>query len=261
MVVSSNRLEYVKEYILSQILEDFKGGIKDGRINLEISNIQVIIKTSIKTDTNISRPLASYFNNNSAILKEKIFSILENLRPSKRIFLCSGVKSVDMVISNLASYLEEFYPVSKKAPTVILCLLNLTGIGVNGKNISETVGKPFLIQGGFPVPKYKYSLKDETEKSRKSFIQVSDQVLSDETFLKLVKSKFTTFKTTDGIKIKGDNFKITKNKQNQPEMSFEISIDQVNKTPLKFATTLDLENEATEIKKEQELINRIWQNT
>ena len=44
-------------------------------------------------------------------------------------------------------------------------------------------------------------------------------------------------------------------------MSFEISIDQVNKTPLKFATTLDLENEATEIKKEQELINRIWQNT
>ena len=142
MVVSNNRLEYVKEYILSQILEDFKGGVRDGRINLEISNIQVIIKTSIKTDTSISRPLASYFNNNSAILKDQIFNILESLKPSKRIFLCSGVKSVDMVISNLASYLEEFFPVSKKAPTVILCILNLTGVGVNGKNISETVGKP-----------------------------------------------------------------------------------------------------------------------
>ena len=232
MLVSNTRLEYVKEYIFSQILEDFKEGIKDGRINLEISNIQVIIKTSIKTDTNISRPLASYFNNNSAVLKEKIFSILENLRPSKRIFLCSGVKSVDMVISNLASYLEEFFPVSKKAPTVVLCLLNLTGVGVNGKNISETVGKPFLVQGGFPVPKYKYSLKDETEKSRNSFIQVSDQILSDENFLKLVKSKFINFKTTNGIKIKGDNFQINKTKQNQPELSFEISIEQFNKIPL-----------------------------
>ena len=110
------------------------------------------------------------------------------------------------------------------------------------------------------MTEYKYSLKDETEKSRNSFSQVADQIPSDETFLKLVKSKFTTFKTTNGIKIKGDNFKITKTKQNQPEMSFEISIDQVNKTPLKFTTTSDLDNEEIEIKKEQELINRIWQN-
>ena len=43
-------------------------------------------------------------------------------------------------------------------------------------------------------------------------------------------------------------------------MSFEISIDQVNKTPLKFTKTSDLDNEEIEIKKEQELINRIWQN-
>jgi hypothetical protein len=249
MVVSNTRLEYIKEYILSQILEDFKEEVKDGRINLEISNIQVIIKTNIKTDTNISRPLASYFNNNSAVVKEKIFSILENLRSSKKIFLCSGVKSVDMVISNLVSYLEEFFPVSKKAPTVILCLLNLTGVGVNGKNISETVGKPFLVQGGFPVPKYKYSLKDETEKSRNSFVQVSDHILSDETFLKLVKFKFINFKTTNGIKIKGDNFKINKTKQNHPEISFEISIDQVNKTPLELTVTSE----------DNEDIKRIWQ--
>ena len=119
------------------------------------------------------------------------------------------------------------------------------------------MGKPFLVQRGFPVPKYKYSLKDETEKSRNSFIQVSDQILSDENFLKLVKSKFINFKTTNGIKIKGDNFKINKTKQNQPELSFEISIEQFNKIPLEFSATSDLEDE--EISKEQELINKIWQ--
>lgn len=99
-----------------------------------------------------------------------LYLLFTVIQKSKRIFLCSGVKSVDMVISNLASYLEEFFPVSKKVPTVVLCLLNLIGVGVNGKNISETVGKPFLVQGGFPVPKYKYSLKDETEKSQNCFI-------------------------------------------------------------------------------------------
>lgn len=104
------------------------------------------------------------------------------------------------------------------------------------------------------MTEYKYSLKDETEKSRNSFSQVADQIPSDETFLKLVKSKFTAFKTTHGNRIKGDNFKITKTEQNYPEISFEISINQVNKPPLKSVIPSDLDKEAIKKKNKNLLI-------